>query len=108
MLLREQKLLQKQRLLVAQFADDTRGILPGSACSHRDGLQVAGIDAFQTIDDMQDIMTAAFLAVGHDVDARAVLVLDGLERGSVEQPRKLGAPELFSATVEGEAETVEQ
>ena len=57
---------------------------------------------------MQDIVTAAFLAVGHDIDARAVLVFDGLERSPVEQSRKLGGPELLSATVEGKAEAVEQ
>ena len=72
------------------------------------GLRLCGIDALQTIDDMQDIVAAAFFAVGHDVDARAVLVLDRLERGPVQQSRKLGWPEFLSATVEGKAEAVEQ
>src|SRR5438552_1874914 len=67
-----------------------------------------GIHTLQTIDDMEDIVAAAFLAVGHDVDACAVLVLDRLERSPVEQPRKLGGSELLSAAVEGKAEAIEQ
>jgi len=51
---------------------------------HRDGLEVLGVYAAETIDDREDIVAAAFFAVGNDVDAGAVLILDGLKRRPVQ------------------------
>ena len=90
MLPREQKLIEHQRLFVAQLPNDTRGVLRRGACAHRDRLAALGIDTVQTIDDMQHIVPAAFFAVGHDVDAGAILVVDGVECSLVQQSRKFG------------------
>src|SRR5437660_8550982 len=57
---------------------------------------------------MKHVVAAAFLAVGADVDAGVVLVLDRLERCLVQQTRELGGPDLLPSTLEIEAEAVEQ
>ena len=106
-LLREQKLIQNHWLLMLYFADYTRGVLLGSSGSHRDRFSVNGVNAVQFIDDMQHIVAASFLAVGHDVDARAVLVLDRLKSSLVQQSRKLGLPQFLLETVKGKAKAVE-
>ena len=83
-LLGEQELIQNDRLLMLYFSDHTRGVLLCRSRSHRDRFSVKGVNAIQFIDDMQHVVAASFFAVGHDVDARAVLVLDGLQSGLVQ------------------------
>ena len=106
--LSEPEFVQEQTLPVGQLADDARRILPGSARTHRDGLEVLRVHTAQTVDDVQHVVAATFLAVGDDVDSRAILIPDGLECSPVEQPRELGLPDLFPATIKCEAEAVQQ
>src|ERR1700730_16092268 len=90
------------------FADDTRGVLLGRSRAHRNGFSVRGGDAVQFIDDMQHIVAASFFAVGHDVDARSVLVFDRLKSGLVQQSCKLGLPQFLLETVKRKPKAVEQ
>ena len=85
----------------------------GASCwavpaAHGDGFSVAGVNAIQFVDDVQHIVAASFFAVGDDVDARPVLVVDGPQRSLVQQSCKLGLPDFLSAAVEGKAKAVEQ
>ena len=89
------------------FADDTRSILLGGSGSHRDGFSVTSVNTFQFIDDMQHIVASSFFAVGHDVDARSVLVFDGLQSRLVQQSCKLGLPQFLLETVKRKAKAVE-
>ena len=106
-LFREQELVQNHWLLILYLADYTRGVLLGSSGSHGDAFSVAGIDTVQSIDDVQYVVAASFFAVGHDVDARPVLVLDSLQSSLVQQFRKLGLPEFFLKTLKSKAKAVE-
>src|ERR1700674_6013012 len=107
-LLRKQKLIENHRLLMLYFANDTRSVLLGSSGSHRDGFSVTGVNTFQFVDDMEHIVAASFFAVGHDVDARSVLVSDGLQSRLVQQSCKLGLPQFLLETVEGTAKAVQE
>ena len=86
----EQELIQNHRPHVLYLADDPRRVLLRRSAAHGDAFPVAGVDASQLVDDVQHIVAAPFFAVGHDVDARAVLVFDRLKRGPVQQSCEFG------------------
>jgi hypothetical protein len=93
---------------VFYLSDDARGVLLGRSTSHRDEFAVAGVYAIQFVDDVQHIVAAALFTVGDDVDAGPGLVVDGLERGLVQQPRKLGLPQFLFEIIKRESKAVEQ
>ncbi len=90
------------------FADYTRSILLSSSSAHRNRFSVNGVNSVQLIDDMEHIVPAPFFTIGDDIDARAILVLDCLKSGPVQQSCKLGLPELLLATVKRKAKAIEQ
>jgi len=108
MALGEQEFVHEHPLPVGDLADDARSVLPGGSTPHRDRLAVAGIDTVQSVDDMKHVVAAPLFSVGHDVDARTVLILDGFERSPVEQPREGRIPDFLAAIVEGISKAVEQ
>ena len=85
----EQKLVQDHGPLVFDLADDAWGILLRSSVSHGNALPVAGFHTIQFVDDVQHVMAASFFSVGHDVDARPVLVPDRRKCSLVQQFREL-------------------
>ena len=106
-LLREQKFVQHQRLPVLYLADHTRGVLARGSAAHRDRFQLDGIDAIEFVDDVQHVVAASFFAVGDDVDAGPVLILNGPKGRLVQQSREQAESQFLFAQVERKTKAVE-